>query len=69
MLDSTAYNLEVLPGTRNHKGYFVQDSTYKLISIDQAGWALICLDEMSCHYVDPEDLRKASPDLLVEVTA
>jgi hypothetical protein len=57
-MNSDIYNLEILPGTRNHKGYFIQDRIYKLIAIDQAGWALICMDEMSCHYVDPEDLRE-----------
>ncbi|MBF2048684.1 MAG: hypothetical protein IGS54_15220 [Elainella sp. C42_A2020_010] len=58
MINSDVYTLEVLPGTRNHKGYFVQDTAYRLIAIDQAGWALICMDEMSCHYVDPDNLRE-----------
>lgn len=58
MFTTHIYNLEVAPGTRNHKGSFVQEATYQLMGIDQAGWALICLDEMSCHYVDPSDLRE-----------
>ena len=53
MLNSDSYVFHVAPGTRNHRGCFVQDTSYKLIAIDQAGWALICMDEMSCHYVDP----------------
>lgn len=60
MFEAYMYNLEVLPGTRNHKGSFVQETAYRLIEIDQTGWALICLDDVSCHYVDPENLRKLS---------
>lgn len=60
MLASNSYNLKVLPGTRNHRGYFVQEVAYKLIAIDQTGWALICLDDMSCHYVDPENLQEVA---------
>ncbi|HCF28829.1 MAG TPA: hypothetical protein DEV81_16860 [Cyanobacteria bacterium UBA11049] len=56
-LTTDLYTFEVRPGTRNHKGSFVQETAYKLIGIDQAGWALICLDDVSCHYVDPDDLR------------
>lgn len=67
MTTTDLYNFEVLPGTRNHKGCFVQDSAYKLIAIDQAGWALICMDEMSCHYVDPDDLREIPADATAEV--
>ena len=52
------YNLEVIPGTRNHKGFFVQDTVYKLIEIEQSGWALICQDQATCHYVDPDCLRE-----------
>lgn len=66
MMNSELYNFEVLPGTRNHKGCFVQDNAYKLIAIDQAGWALICMDEMSCHYVDPDDLRELLVDPIVQ---
>jgi hypothetical protein len=49
-------NVAVKPETRNHKGFFVQDTSYKLVGIDQSGWALICIDDAVCHYVDPDDL-------------
>lgn len=52
------YNLEVISGTRNHKGSFVQDTVYKLIEVEQSGWALICRDQVTCHYVDPDCLRE-----------
>jgi hypothetical protein len=58
MLSTDTYNFEVQPGTRNHKGYFVQETAYKLVGIDQAGWALICLDNTTCHYVDPDSLQE-----------
>ncbi|MCL1471771.1 hypothetical protein [Argonema antarcticum] len=47
----------VKPETRNHKGFFVQETDYKLMEIDRSGWALICIDDATCHYVDPEDLQ------------
>jgi hypothetical protein len=50
-------NVRVRPDTRNHKGFFVLESSYKLIDINQNGWALICLDDATCHYVDPDDLK------------
>lgn len=50
-------NIEVKPETRNHKGFFVQETAYKLVGIDTSGWALICVDEATCHYVDPDDLQ------------
>ncbi len=50
-------NVRVKPDTRNHKGFFVLESTYKLVDVDNHGWALICLDENVCHYVDPDDLK------------
>ncbi|MEE3718297.1 hypothetical protein V2H45_16275 [Tumidithrix elongata RA019] len=50
-------NVRVRPDTRNHKGFFVLESSYKLMDIDQNGWALICLDDHMCHYVDPDDLK------------
>lgn len=56
MLVSDTYNIEVKLGTRNHKGSFVRDTTYRLMGIDHAGWALICQDEATCHYVDPDCL-------------
>ena len=46
----------IKPETRNHKGFFVQDGDYNLVSIDASGWALICVDDAVCHYVDPENL-------------
>lgn len=48
----------VKPETRNHKGFFVQDAAYQLMGIDESGWALICVDEASCHYVDPDNLEE-----------
>lgn len=61
MIGLDDYSFEVLPGTRNHRGCFVQDTAYKLISIDQTGWALICKSEMSCDYVDPDNIRTINP--------
>jgi len=49
-------NVFVKPDTRNHKGFFVMEAAYKLMEIDPSGWALICLDDFVCHYVDPDDL-------------
>ncbi|QQE66957.1 hypothetical protein GFS31_36620 [Leptolyngbya sp. BL0902] len=46
----------IKPDTRNHKGFFVQDGDYNLVSIDASGWALICVDDAVCHYVDPDNL-------------
>jgi hypothetical protein len=53
MITTNIYNMKVEPDTRNHKGCFVRDTDYKLVGIDQAGWALICQDNTTCHYVDP----------------
>ncbi len=50
-------DVNVKPDTRNHKGFFVQEASYKLMGIDDSGWALICIDEATCHYVDPDDLQ------------
>lgn len=50
------YRFEVLPGTRDHRGYFIQDSTYELVDVSDAGWARICLDSAACYYVDPANL-------------
>ena len=60
MITIDVYNFEVISGTRNHKGSFVQATVYKLVEIDQSGWALICRDQAqaSCHYVDPDCLRE-----------
>ncbi|MEO0457900.1 MAG: hypothetical protein AAF152_15145 [Cyanobacteria bacterium P01_A01_bin.114] len=48
--------VDVKPETRNHKGFFVQEGPYELVDIDKSGWALICIDEAVCHYVDPDNL-------------
>ena len=53
-------DVSVKPETRNHKGFFVQENDYKLMQIDSSGWALICLDDAVCHYVDPDDLLASS---------
>ncbi|MGA7935689.1 MAG: hypothetical protein WCA35_19215 [Kovacikia sp.] len=58
MLTTKTYNLRVALETRNHKGSFVQDNIYQLIEIDPSGWAYICQDKTSCHYVDPDALRE-----------
>ena len=58
MTNIDTYNLEVISGTRNRKGSFVQDTVYRLIEIEQSGWALICRDQATCHYVDPDCLRE-----------
>jgi hypothetical protein len=48
----------VKPGTRNHKGYFVQHASgYRLVEIHESGWAMICINDAVCHYVDPENLQ------------
>ncbi len=54
-------NVYVKPETRNHKGFFVQQVPYHLKSIDESGWALICLDDVVCYYVDPDNLQEISP--------
>jgi len=43
--------------TRNHRGFFVQEGSYKFMGIDRSGWALICVDDATCHYVDPDNLK------------
>ncbi|MDX2099638.1 MAG: hypothetical protein SFW36_17815 [Leptolyngbyaceae cyanobacterium bins.59] len=53
----TSDRVEVKSEIRNHKGFFVQEASYKLMSIDNSGWALICIDDATCHYVDPDDLQ------------
>lgn len=52
----SATNVKIKPDTRNHKGFFIQEGSYKLMSIDASGWALICVDDAVCHYVDPDNL-------------
>jgi len=51
-------DVNVKPETRNHKGFFIEEGDYKLMNIDESGWALICLDDAVCHYVDPDNLKK-----------
>jgi hypothetical protein len=53
---SDTSSVGIKPETRNHKGFFVQDGDYNLVSIDSSGWALICVDDAVCHYVDPDNL-------------
>ncbi len=50
-------NVEIKSETRNHRGFFVQEGQYKFMGIDQSGWALICVDDATCHYVDPDSLE------------
>lgn len=64
MINTETYNFGIKVGTRNHKGYFVQDATYRLVSVNQAGWALICQDNTTCHYVDPDHLQDISSTLV-----
>ena len=52
----------IKPETRNHKGSFVQDADYTFVEIDKSGWALICVDDAVCHYVDPDNLLAAEID-------
>ena len=59
----------VKPGTRNHKGYFVQQASgYRLMEIHESGWAVICISDSVCHYVDPENLQRShhTDPLIVE---
>ena len=55
--------VEVKPETRNRKGFFIQDADYELVGIEQSGWALICIDEAVCHYVDPDNLLASSGEM------
>ena len=59
-----AHTVNVKPETRNHKGFFVQDTDYELVGIEQSGWALICIDEATCHYVDPDNLKNFNAELV-----
>ncbi|MEM9945581.1 MAG: hypothetical protein AAF810_05905 [Cyanobacteria bacterium P01_D01_bin.36] len=52
-------NVAIKPETRNHKGFFVQDADYTFVELDKSGWALICVDDAVCHYVDPDNLLAA----------
>lgn len=62
---ATDMNLKTValkPETRNHKGCFVQNTQYTFVEIDKSGWALICVDDAVCHYVDPDNLLAAGID-------
>ncbi len=50
-------SVQVKPGTRNHKGFFIDEAPYTLVNINPAGWAVICIDDAICHFVDPDDLE------------
>lgn len=50
-------HVTIKPETRNHKGFFIQEGSYKLMDMDRSGWALICVDDAVCHYVDPDNLE------------
>lgn len=54
--NKSLYNFVVTPGTRDHRGFFVQDGTYDLLRVEPSGWAFICLDNHVCYYVDPENM-------------
>lgn len=58
MSNHDVYNLGVNVGTRNHRGAFVRHTVYRLERIEPSGWALICQDNSTCHYVDPDSLRE-----------
>ncbi len=58
MFPTEVYTLTVLPGTRNHKGYFVDEDIYKLVRIESSGWAFICQQNSTCHYVDPDNIKE-----------
>lgn len=58
MMTNQQQHVSVKPDTRNHKGFFVQETDYKFMGLDQSGWALICVDEATCHYVDPDNLEE-----------
>lgn len=57
-----SYNFKPLPGTRDYRGFFVQDTTYTLMEINEAGWAYICLDSAACYYVDPASIQDVGAD-------
>ncbi|VXD15254.1 conserved hypothetical protein [Planktothrix serta PCC 8927] len=62
-MDSQVY---VKAETRNHKGFFVKQGAYKLKNIDESGWALICVDDTVCYYVDPDNLDTEDSEETVE---
>ena len=54
--DKNISTLVVTPGTRDHRGFFVQEGVYDLVRVEPSGWAFVCLDNHTCYYVDPENL-------------
>lgn len=58
----TKGKVTIRPETRNHKGFFIREGSYELMQIDRSGWALICVDDAVCHYVDPDNLCAARDD-------
>ncbi|MEL7502925.1 MAG: hypothetical protein AAFN18_10705 [Cyanobacteria bacterium J06554_6] len=56
------YTLKIRPGTRDYRGFFVQDTTYRLESTTDTGWAHICLTGSKCYYVDPANLDLAEEE-------
>lgn len=59
--------IEIKPGTRNHRGFFIKEASYRLIDIDRTGWALICINDALCHYVDPDNLEPVAAVGEIEV--
>jgi hypothetical protein len=57
MFNQVENEVELKPGTRNHKGFFMKEGSYKLVDVDQLGWALICNSHSLCYYVDPDDIE------------
>ena len=57
-MESHSNNVEVKPETRNHQGFFIREGSYTFMGVDESGWALICVDDVSCHYVDPDNLEQ-----------
>lgn len=55
-------DVQIKPETRNHRGFFIQEASYKFMGIDDSGWALICMDDATCHYVDPDNLEALLDD-------
>ncbi|MDA0673005.1 MAG: hypothetical protein O3C67_04770 [Cyanobacteria bacterium] len=59
--NNSPFHFVVSPGTRDHRGFFVQDGTYDLLRVEESGWAFICLDNHVCYYVDPENVLEVCP--------
>ncbi|PSN20294.1 hypothetical protein C7271_02915 [filamentous cyanobacterium CCP5] len=60
-LSNDSYTFTVQPGTRDHRGFFIQDTTYTFVGFTDAGWAQICLDSAACYYIDPANLSEQLP--------